>query len=1136
MTSRSVQRGNGRRGDLITPFVGRARELDLFRRALSDTCTGHGRVLLIGGDPGIGKTRLMAEACQIAEESGVKVLVGRCWEGDGAPAFWPWIQILRQYLSRQGIAPDAAITAEVSRLIAGLQTYSSNAVPGVPSADSCGVAQTRFRQFDGITAILQGAAQAGSLLIAIDDVHSADQASLQLVSLLLRATHDSKILLLATYRNEVAATNHHVRQTISELGRSMLSIHRTLRGLNDEELRELVVDLSGETPSADLVDALQRETDGNPLFVTETIRCLAQTAQSLSTWDRAHCRIEIPDSLRSIVLDRLGVVASETARLIEVSSVLGREFDLQILSRIKALVDCDLLKAIDEGIAAQLIQRIEDQDGSFRFNHSAIREVIYASIPASRRAALHLCIADALEITYQGGVVDVLPAMSFHYGKSMPVGNLEKVIGYSVAAGRRAVEMLAYEDGIEHYERAVRASDQKTIGHDQLGAILLDLSVAQNKAGKTEAARVTCARAAMIGRCIDSTDLISKAALSFGGSFPATGAADIELVNLLEEAIERHRGMPTAQHAMLLAGLSIALHLHEDLGRRAQLSRRAVEMARAVGDYRAEQFALDATHYALIHPNALPERIATARRMIDLANHAGSKELRMRGHLRLAVDLLDAGEIGGVDRELGIAACLDEELKQPLYQWQVCLLRGTRSVMSGQFDEADSFAKIGIKLGQLARDARAMSAFWAQGLSLRRDRGAMREDEADALMEFLGRYSGVTVWEAAFAYVLAHLGRISDALVVLRRLVSEERVAIGDNNFSLGTLALLAETAALVQDSHAASAVRRAMAPFAAQNVTLGLGAVFFGSVAHYVGILCATTGEFVEAKGLLGEALTANLRSGARPLVVRTRLEYGEVLRMLGHLPEARIQFEHSLAESETLGMNTCLARARAGLARLEALSASQPRGKVASVSPHSGGHAVFRSDGDFWTVSFADRTARIKGIRGFHYIAYLLARAHQPVHVLDLAVLGVRQGSGGIAGAVADQEGLRLAGLGSRGVVFDERARAEYRGRLRELSVERDEAEGLNDYGRLEQLDREIEAIQLHLSAGSAVGGRSRGWSSSGERARVSVRNAIAKALRSIGRHHEPLHRHLQNTLKTGVVCTYAPEQGVSWQITAG
>jgi non-specific serine/threonine protein kinase len=177
--------------------------------------------------------------------------------------------------------------------------------------------------------------------------------------------------------------------------------------------------------------------------------------------------------------------------------------------------------------------------------------------------------------------------------------------------------------------------------------------------------------------------------------------------------------------------------------------------------------------------------------------------------------------------------------------------------------------------------------------------------------------------------------------------------------------------------------------------------------------------------------------------------------------------------------------------------------------------------------------KTARLKNVRGLQYIAYLLARVNEPVYALDLAVLGVRSPGTPMTRGGATGESLHVADFTGREPLLDERARAEYRLRLRELATERDEAERLNDYGKLERLDLEIDAVTSCLSAGSRPARGARRWASPAERARVNVRNSIATALRAIGRHHKPLQRHLQNSIRTGAICSYAPEQPVMWQV---
>jgi hypothetical protein len=338
----------------------------------------------------------------------------------------------------------------------------------------------------------------------------------------------------------------------------------------------------------------------------------------------------------------------------------------------------------------------------------------------------------------------------------------------------------------------------------------------------------------------------------------------------------------------------------------------------------------------------------------------------------------------------------------------------------------------------------------------------------------------------------------------------------------------------ILEAKEPAKVLHRAFLPFKDHNVAVG-SAVFLGPATHYIGILEVVLGRVSEAEEHFAAALASHERVPARPLLARTRYEYGKVLDALGRADEAVSQLSEAVAEFDALGMKVCLARAHEALARLQEHPPIECPAEMGRAT-ETEGRAVFRSDGDYWTMSFAGKMARIKGVRGFEYMAYLLARANQPVHALDLAVLGVRSPGSEVGVAAATQDGLHEVDLGSDGALLDERARVAYRRRLRELAVERDEVERLNDYGRVERIDEEIEVITTYLQAGSGLGRRSRRWASPAERARVNVRNAIAKALRSIRQHHEPLHRHLQNSIKTGAVCSYVPEQGVTWQVVRG
>lgn len=1119
----------------VMPFVGRHKELEMMRGLLLRVGEGQGGLVLVGGEAGVGKTRLADEVSKLARATGLDVFWGRCWEGEGTPSFWPWIQLIRHIAACRGsesVRATMGVDApEIVKLVPELGEESDRFATGLTL---CAADQARFRQFDGIASFFRRAGASRPVVLVLDDLHCADQASLLLLKFITQEIAESALLLIANYRIAESDRRGDFATVLADLVRNPASHTLLLRGLAVPDLSSLILRALGTTPSLELLDELYHQTDGNPFFACELVRLLADLGPLLSQWERKSCKLVIPESVRGLVRTRFMQLPPDTQELLTIASVVGREFSLRAVSHILGMSYSDALRSVDEVVRAGLVQRDGGNFEHYRFVHSLVRETIYDEIPSLRRANLHRAAAESIESDVKERHSSCA-ALSYHYGRALLVVDPDKVVRVSVIAGERAVSMFAYEDAVEHFEQAMTAVGYASGSREVYCRILLGLAEAYHKCGRVEEARARFREAGDVAKKLGDADLCARSALGFGGLFAAAGASDPELVARLENAIVEYGERASGDHSMLLARLSIALYFAGDRQRCEDMSGRALLMARRVRDGAAESFALDARHYAFHHPAGLAQRIAFARELGELGRKMQNIEMALRSHLRLCDGFLELGDIAAADAELRVADGLSVNLRQPVYRWQVLLRQATRALMEGRYSDAEVLATEGVKIGVRSGDERAVTSFLGQKLLSHRDKGGLRELAGEAAFVEV-KYAQLPVWTAVNLYIRAENGELSvECMQRLGEDILSVARSVPQDAFMLGTLGLLAEVCSTTNTRDAAAVLYDLLVPFEGQNATLGLSAVFLGSVSHYLGMLSMVLGRLAESEMHLVSALSAHDRLGARPLTARTRYEYGRVLGVLGRRGAARRELARALAEFEALGMTVCALRGREALAEIspDELAGSAAASAPACLQTDWIGQGLFRSEGDYWTMSFGGRTARIKAVRGFEYIAYLLARAHQPVHALDLAVLGVRAVEGSIRVAGAVQEALQVADLGARGAILDERARIEYRGRLRELAAERDEVERLNDYGRLERIDREIETIGSYLEAGSVAGRRPRRWAAPAERARVNVRNSIAKALRLIKRHHEPLYRHLQNSLKTGAVCSYVPEQEVSWRI---
>ena len=272
----------------LTEFVGREDEMAVLRAHLDDACAGTGSVALLIGEPGIGKTRTAEELAADARLRGARVLWGRCYEGEGAPAYWPWVQLIRAYV--RGHDPRALLAemgpgaADIAQVVPEV----GERLPGLAPPPPLEPTQARFRLFDSVTTFLANAASGQPLVLVLDDLHWADTPSLLLLQFLARELRRSRLLVVATYRDVEVGRRHPLSQTLAELARERISRRVPLRGFAHEDVARFIELTTGLLPPAELVAAVVGETEGNPFFVTEVVRLLA-----------ADGRLEQPEEART---------------------------------------------------------------------------------------------------------------------------------------------------------------------------------------------------------------------------------------------------------------------------------------------------------------------------------------------------------------------------------------------------------------------------------------------------------------------------------------------------------------------------------------------------------------------------------------------------------------------------------------------------------------------------------------------------------------------------------------------------------------------------------------------------------------------------------------------------------------------
>ncbi|HET6547904.1 MAG TPA: AAA family ATPase, partial [Solirubrobacter sp.] len=542
-------------------LVGRSVELAYLERCWREATDGQRALVLLAGDAGIGKTRLAAEVAERAHEDGAVVLYGRFDEETLTP-YQPTVEMLRGWSAgapldslRDRLGPRASelgiLLPEFGPPPADHQALG--ALTG-PEADA-----QRFRFFDAVAALLGEIGADAPVVLVFDDLQWADRPTLQLLRHLVRAPAPRRALFLGTYRESEISDRHPLHELIGDLRREGTLRRLELGGLAELEVGELVAELASAPASSSFVRALAGETEGNPFFIEEVVRHIRDTSGALSeevTLEEAG----VPDGVREVTARRLRRLSEPTRGVLLVASVIGREFDYDLLATVVAVGDDELVEALEEGVEARVL-REAGHVGRYAFTHALVRATLYDSISQLRRARLHGRVGETL-VRLRGGDLDPhLAMLAHHFAQAAPVERPDRAIDFALAAARRADRMLAWEEAAQHYRAALRARELSGAVDDTVRAeLLLALGTSEERAGQEEEAHQTFQAAIRTARQLDDAVLLTRAALGVAGPWSALSRSDPERVSLLDEALEALPDEDSPLRARLLARLSLELY------------------------------------------------------------------------------------------------------------------------------------------------------------------------------------------------------------------------------------------------------------------------------------------------------------------------------------------------------------------------------------------------------------------------------------------------------------------------------------------------------------------------------------------------------------------------------------------------
>ena len=857
-------------------FVGRARELAELERALEEALAGHGRLVLLAGEPGIGKSRLAEELSARARARGARVLVGRCWEAGGAPAYWPWVHALRAYVHEA--EPEALRAqlgdgaADLAQLLPELRPFAPGA-PQPPAAESEGA---RFRLFDAASSFLRRATKVRPLVVVLDDLHAADEPSLLLLQFVARELGDSRLLVVGACRDVDPTLADPLKTTFVELAREPVARTISLAGLAETDVARFIELAAPERSAPELASAVHAETEGNPLFVGEIVRLLAAERRPD---EPLAVPLAIPQSVREVIGRRLRHLSDECNRVLALASVLGREFDLDALARVSELSRDALLGLLDEAIEARVASEVPGGIGRMRFAHALIRDAAYHGLTRGRRVQLHGQVGEALELLYGSDLEPHLAELAHHFFESAAGGDGRKAVDYASRAGSRAVALLAYEEAVRLYEMALEALGPESAAAAPLRCeLLLGLADAQGRAGDAPTAKASFLRAAELARAAGLREMLARAAVGYGGRFLWTHAlTDERLVPLLEDGLAALGEADSVLRVQLLSRLAAALRHGPSRERRERIVDEAIEIARRIGDPATIAYALLAAEAALHAPHTAQRRLAEGEEIVSLVAATGDRERLFDGHEH---SFWAAWELGDADRraaELASMTRVAEELRQPAQLWMLAVAQATLALSQGRFGEAPELIERAAALGESVLAWGAQAARKMQCFLLRREQGRL-DGFVSEVRDHAHEFPSPLVHGALLAHVYARLARTEEAEALLNELMRRDLSDWHVDEEWLASICLLAETSALVRETRPAARLYELLLPHRSLNA-VAVPELALDSVHRPLGALATLLGRFEDAERHFEQALRMNETMGARPWVAHTQEDHARML-----------------------------------------------------------------------------------------------------------------------------------------------------------------------------------------------------------------------------------------------------------------
>jgi DNA-binding SARP family transcriptional activator/tetratricopeptide (TPR) repeat protein len=878
-----------------SPFVGRDAELARLRERWTQACRGTRSAVLIGGEPGIGKTRLSGELAQVVHEQAGLVLYGRCDEGLAVP-YQPFMEALRPYARAVGLdrlrCELGHLTPELGRLLPELAGLGEP-VRGDPESE-------RFALFEAVAALVEAMTREQCVLLVLEDLHWASNPTLLLLGHLIRSERPLGALVLCTYRETELDSDQPLAQLLGHLHRDASAERLSISGLDDRAITALVQAAVGHAQDdhRELVRLLTAHTAGNPFFLRELLAHLAESHHALGAGVTAG-HLEVPEGLRQVIGQRVARLSAPTGRALRAAAVTGPTFSFVLLERVLN-EPAGVLDALDEAVGAGLLT--EAGHGDYAFAHALVRQTIYGQLGAARRLRLHRQIGEALQALSDDE--QHAEALAYHFAQAAADGQGVKAATYALVAGRSAIARLGYEEAADQYERGLKALSLGGQADERRRCeLLLALGEARWGTDELDKARQAYNQAAELAEDLGDATALAHAALGFCGPHRSEVAAAVTdpITDVLQRALTAIGDEDSALRAQLMGRVAAYTGWEH---RQPMLAREALEMARRVGDKVTLCDVLASAHWAIRGPDTLLESLAMANELGPLADELADYRLRARAHLRVLDFLLELGDSEAIPRELEALQQLADRQERNV-KWMVTVVRAGHAFLEGRLQNCETLAHDALAYRYEGHDEAAAHIFGAQTFFIRSEQG--RLDELVETLEFLAaQYPQQRGWRCAVALAYAQLKRRAPARRTLEALAAEGFCDLPRDWNWLLNVSMLSEVAVFLDDAPRAQLLYGLLSPFADRCVVV-FALLGSGSVSRSLGLLATTLSRFEDAERHFEQALEMSTQIRSPLWIAHTQHDYAHMLLLRDHRGDhdkALQLLHHALTAAESLGL----------------------------------------------------------------------------------------------------------------------------------------------------------------------------------------------------------------------------------------